>query len=87
MESMIVAPLEMVSPMFIALPVGWSVKYWLWELTLSSLSVHVHRSRIFTYRIVEELTKVCLAHRDKAEIRCMGSVGGKTPTEPNDLLL
>jgi hypothetical protein len=26
--------------------------------------------------------KVGLAHRDKAEIKCMGSVGGKTPTEP-----
>jgi hypothetical protein len=25
--------------------------------------------------------KVGLAHRDKAEIKCMGSVGGKTPTE------
>jgi hypothetical protein len=22
------------------------------------------------------------AHRDKAEIKCIGSVGGKTPTEP-----
>jgi hypothetical protein len=27
------------------------------------------------------LFKVCPAHRDKAEIKCMGSVGGKTPTE------
>jgi len=26
-----------------------------------------------------ELTKVCPAHRDKAEIKCMGSVGGETP--------
>jgi hypothetical protein len=26
--------------------------------------------------------KVGPAHRDKAEIKCMGSVGGKTPTEP-----
>jgi hypothetical protein len=25
---------------------------------------------------------VCPAHKDKAEIKCMGSVGGKTPTEP-----
>jgi hypothetical protein len=25
---------------------------------------------------------VCPAHRDKAEIKCMGSVSGKTPTEP-----
>jgi hypothetical protein len=28
------------------------------------------------------LLKVCPIHRDKAEIKCMGSVGGKTPTEP-----
>jgi hypothetical protein len=26
--------------------------------------------------------KVGPAHRDKAEIKCMGSVGGKTPIEP-----
>jgi len=25
---------------------------------------------------------MCPAHRDKAEIKCMGPVGGKTPTEP-----
>jgi hypothetical protein len=52
------------------------------------LSVHVHRSRTFTCRILGELTnssailfKVCPAHRDKTEIKCMGSVGEKTPTE------
>jgi hypothetical protein len=28
------------------------------------------------------LLKVCFAHNDKVEIKCMGSVGGKTPTEP-----
>jgi hypothetical protein len=51
--------------------------------------VHVCRSRIFIYRILGELTssstiafKVGLAHRDKAKIKCMGSIGGKTPTEP-----
>jgi hypothetical protein len=26
--------------------------------------------------------KVGPAHRDKAEIKCMGSIGGKTPIEP-----
>ena len=26
---------------------------------------------------------MCSAHKDKVEIKCMGSVGGKTPTEPN----
>ena len=25
---------------------------------------------------------MCPAHKDKVEIKCMGSVGGKTPTEP-----
>jgi hypothetical protein len=52
------------------------------------LIVHVHRSRIFICRILGELTssstvvfKVGPAHRDKAEIKCMGSVVGKTPTE------
>jgi hypothetical protein len=25
---------------------------------------------------------MCSAHKDKIEIKCMGSVGGKTPTEP-----
>jgi hypothetical protein len=25
---------------------------------------------------------MCFAHKDKVEIKCMGSVGGKTPTEP-----
>jgi len=83
---MIVAPLFMVSPMVIALPASWSVKYWLWELAASSLSVHVHRSRIFTCRVLVESTKVCPAHRDKAKIKCMGSFGGKTPTELNSLL-
>jgi len=26
--------------------------------------------------------KVSPAYKDKAEIKCMGSIGGKTPTEP-----
>jgi hypothetical protein len=53
------------------------------------LIVHVRRSRIFTYRILGKLTsssavvfKVGPAHRDKAEIKCIGSVGGQTPIEP-----
>jgi hypothetical protein len=25
---------------------------------------------------------MCSAHKDEVEIKCMGSVGGKTPTEP-----
>ena len=28
------------------------------------------------------LLEVCPAHKEKVEIKCMGSVGGKTPTEP-----
>ena len=27
------------------------------------------------------LLEVCSAHEDKVEIKCMGSIGGKTPTE------
>jgi hypothetical protein len=53
------------------------------------LSAPIRRSTTFTCRILGELTnssailfKVCPAHRDKAEIKFMGSIGGKTPTEP-----
>ena len=28
------------------------------------------------------LLEVCSARKDKVEIKCMSSVGGKTPTEP-----
>ena len=28
------------------------------------------------------LLEVCPAHKGKVEIKCMGSVGGKTPTKP-----
>ena len=31
--------------------------------------------------------EVCSAHKDKVEIKCMGSVGGKTPTEQKLYLL
>ena len=34
-------------------------------------------------RLPHTLLEVCPAHQDKVEIKCMGSVGGKTPTEPN----
>jgi hypothetical protein len=33
------------------------------------------------------LLEVCAARKDKLEIKCMGSVGGKTPTEPKLYLL
>jgi hypothetical protein len=52
------------------------------------LSVHVRRSITFTCRnwgvdkLFHILLKVCPAHGGKAEIKCMGSIGGKTPTEP-----
>ena len=29
------------------------------------------------------LLEVCSAHKDRVEIKCMGSVGRKTPIEPN----
>jgi hypothetical protein len=33
------------------------------------------------------LLEVCSAHKNKVEIKCIGSVGGKTPTEPKLYLL
>ena len=33
------------------------------------------------------LLKVCPAHTDKAEIKCMGFVGGKTPTKSKGLFI
>jgi hypothetical protein len=33
--------------------------------------------------IPPHLLKVCSAHKDKAEIKCMSSVGGKTPQNRN----
>ena len=33
------------------------------------------------------LLEVCSARKDKVEIKCMGSVGGKTPTKPKLYLL
>ena len=32
--------------------------------------------------LLHTLLEVCPAHKDKVEIKCMGSIGGKTPTEP-----
>ena len=48
---------------------------------------HYCRFRTFTCRIwvidSPHLLEVCSAHKDRVEIKCMGSVGGKTPIEPN----
>jgi len=85
METMIVASLEMVSPMFIALPASWSQ-----VLVVGAGSIFAQcacSSRIFTCRILGESTKVCPAHTDMVEIKSIGSVGGKTPTEPNGLFI
>ena len=32
--------------------------------------------------LLHTLLEVCPAHKDKVEIKCMGSIGGKTPIEP-----
>jgi hypothetical protein len=73
--------------MFFVLPAVWS-EVLVVEAGSILLSVHVCRSRTFTCRILGELTnssavlfKVCPVYRDKTEIKCMGSVGGKTPIE------
>ena len=42
------------------------------------LLVEIGESTVFPHTLL----KVCPAHKDKIEIKCMGSVGGKTPTEP-----
>ena len=42
------------------------------------LLVEIGESTIFPHTLLE----VCPAHKDKVEIKCMSSVGGKTPTEP-----
>jgi hypothetical protein len=57
------------------------------------LSVHVHGSELSLVRFwgidkpFHTLLKVCPAHKDKVEMKCMGSIGGKTPTEPKLYLL
>ena len=35
-----------------------------------------------TDKLLHILLEVCPAYKDKVEIKCMGSVGGKTPIEP-----
>ena len=40
--------------------------------------VEIGESTIFPHTLLE----VCPSHKDKVEIKCMGSVGEKTPTEP-----
>jgi hypothetical protein len=40
--------------------------------------VEIRESIVFPHTLLE----VCSAYEDKVEIMCMGSVGGKTPTEP-----
>jgi hypothetical protein len=37
--------------------------------------------------IPPHLLKVCSAHKDKVDIKCIGSIGGKTPTEPKALFI
>ena len=37
--------------------------------------------------IPHTLLEVCPTQQDKVEIKCMGSVGGKTPTKPKILFI
>ena len=50
---------------------------------LEPLLVEIGESTVFPHTLLE----VCPAHKDKVEIKCMGSVGGKTPTELKTLLI
>ena len=45
---------------------------------LEPLLVEIEESIVFPHTLLE----VCPAHQDKVEIKCMCSVGGKTPTKP-----
>ena len=47
------------------------------------LLVEIEKSTVFPHTLLE----VCPTHKDKVEILCMGSVGGKTPTEPKTLFI
>ena len=40
------------------------------------LLVEIEELTVFPHTLLE----VCPSHKDKVEIKCMGSVGGKTPT-------
>ena len=42
------------------------------------LLVEIEESTVFPHTLLE----VCPTHKDKVEIKCMGSVGGKTLIEP-----
>ena len=42
------------------------------------LLVGIRESTVFPHTLLE----ACPAHKDKVEIKCMGSVGGKTPIKP-----
>ena len=39
--------------------------------------VEIRESTVFPHTLLE----VCPPHKDKVEIKCMGSIGGKTPIE------
>jgi hypothetical protein len=41
----------------------------------------------FGDQLPHTLLEVCSIHKDKVEIKCIGSVGGKTPIEPKLCLL
>ena len=74
----------MVSPMFIALPIGLesSTSFGSWQHLWSVCRFIGLGSSLGTGEDPLTLLKVCPVNTDKAEIKCMGSIGGKTPTEP-----
>ena len=80
MRILVVVPLMVMSP-FSAKPIlVLSFDFGLVGPEL--LLVEIGESTVFPHTLVE----VCPAHKDKVEIKCMGSVGGKTPTEPKPYL-
>jgi hypothetical protein len=84
MEVLMVAPLVMMmSLLSFVSSAGWSRALIVGSASIL-LSVHVHRTPTCGILGINKLcSKCCPVCKTKVEIKCMGSVGGKTPTEPN----
>jgi len=57
------------------------------SMVVSLLSIQNFHLYNLGDQLPHTLLEVFSAHKDKVEIKCVGSVGGKTPTEPKLYLL
>ena len=73
---LVVVPLMVMSPLSAKPILVFSFDFGL--ASSEPLLVKIGESTFSPYTLLE----VCPAHKDKIEIKCMGYVGGKTPTEP-----